>query len=54
LIERAEKNEKKLALDNQILSEMAKNAGWFVIYLFEVDGNYTKVFFKMKSQSTNH
>lgn len=56
LIERAEKNEKKLALDNQIFIRDGEKC-WLVkisdIYLFEVDGNYTKVFFQNEKATIN-
>ena len=56
LIERAEKNEKKLALDNQIFIRDGEKC-WLVkisdIYLFEVDGNYTKVFFQNEKAIIN-
>jgi hypothetical protein len=52
LIERAEKNEKKLALDNQILSEMAKNAGWLKFSDICLKSMViTPKFFKMKSHN---
>ena len=56
MIERAEKNEKKLALDNQIFIRDGEKC-WLVkisdIYLFEVDGNYTKVFFQNEKATIN-
>ena len=56
LIESAEKNEKKLALDNQIFIRDGEKC-WLVkisdIYLFEVDGNYTKVFFQNEKAIIN-
>lgn len=56
LIEKAEKSEKKLALDNQIFIRDGEKC-WLVkisdIYLFEVDGNYTKVFFQNEKAIIN-
>ncbi|WDO11724.1 LytTR family DNA-binding domain-containing protein [Flavobacterium sp. WW92] len=49
LIEKEEKNSKKLTLNNQIFLRDGEKC-WLVkiadIYLFEVDGNYTKIFFQ--------
>lgn len=60
LIEKEEKNSKKLTLSNQIFLRDGEKC-WLVkiadIYLFEVDGNYTKIFFQdekaMISKSLN-
>lgn len=49
LTEKEEKNNKKLTLNNQIFIRDGDKC-WLVkiadIYLFEVDGNYTKIFFQ--------
>lgn len=49
LTEKEERNSKKLTLDNQIFLRDGEKC-WLVkisdIYLFEVDGNYTKIFFQ--------
>jgi len=49
LTEKEEKNNKKLTLSNQIFIRDGEKC-WLVkiadIYLFEVDGNYTKIFFQ--------
>ena len=49
LEEKEEKNNKKLTLNNQIFLRDGEKC-WLVkisgIYLFEVDGNYTKIFFQ--------
>lgn len=49
LTEKEEKNSKKLTLSNQIFIRDGEKC-WLVkiadIYLFEVDGNYTKIFFQ--------
>ncbi|MCI9846570.1 LytR/AlgR family response regulator transcription factor [Flavobacterium pectinovorum] len=49
LIEKEEKNSKKLTLSNQIFIRDGEKC-WLVkifdIFLFEVDGNYTKIFFQ--------
>lgn len=49
LIEKEEKNSKKLTLNNQIFLRDGEKC-WLVkiadMYLFEVDGNYTKIFFQ--------
>lgn len=56
LTERAEKNNKKLTLNNQIFIRDGEKC-WLVkisdIYLFEVDGNYTKVFFQNEKAIIN-
>lgn len=49
LVEKEERNSKKLTLNNQIFLRDGEKC-WLVkisdIYLFEVDGNYTKIFFQ--------
>ncbi|MBP4137893.1 LytR/AlgR family response regulator transcription factor [Flavobacterium geliluteum] len=49
LIEKVEQNSKKLTLNNQIFIRDGEKC-WLVkiadIFLFEVDGNYTKIFFQ--------
>ncbi|WP_264529856.1 LytR/AlgR family response regulator transcription factor [Flavobacterium sp. N502540] len=61
LIEKEEKNNKKLTLNNQIFIRDGEKC-WLVkiadIFLFEVDGNYTKIFFQNEkailNKSLNH
>ncbi|BFM44680.1 LytTR family DNA-binding domain-containing protein [Flavobacterium sp. CFS9] len=61
LIEKEEKSNKKLTLNNQIFIRDGEKC-WLVkiadIFLFEVDGNYTKVFFQdekaVLNKSLNH
>jgi two-component system, LytTR family, response regulator len=56
LIEKEEKNDKKLSLISQIFIKDGEKC-WLVkisdIYLFEVDGNYTKVFFNNEKAIIN-
>ncbi len=56
LIEKTAQNDKKLNLNNQIFIKDGEKC-WLVkisdIFLFEVDGNYTKVFFKDQKAITN-
>ena len=56
LIEKEEKNDKKLNLTSQIFIKDGEKC-WLVkisdIYLFEVDGNYTKVFFNNEKAIIN-
>jgi two-component system, LytTR family, response regulator len=56
LIEKEEKNDKKLNLSSQIFIKDGEKC-WLVkisdIYLFEVDGNYTKVFFNNEKAIIN-
>jgi two-component system, LytTR family, response regulator len=56
LVERQEKNDKKLSLSSQIFIKDGEKC-WLVkisdIYLFEVDGNYTKVFFNNEKAIIN-
>lgn len=55
-IEKEEKNDKKLNLTSQIFIKDREKC-WLVkisdIYLFEVDGNYTKVFFNNEKATIN-
>lgn len=61
LIEKEEKNNKKLTLNNQIFIRDGEKC-WLVkiadIFLFEVDGNYTRIFFQdekaVLNKSLNH
>jgi two-component system LytT family response regulator len=54
--EKSEKDDKKLSLSNQIFIKDGEKC-WLVkisdIYLFEVDGNYTKVFFNNEKAIIN-
>jgi two-component system, LytTR family, response regulator len=56
LVEKQEKNDKKLRLSSQIFIKDGETC-WLVkisdIYLFEVDGNYTKVFFNNEKAIIN-
>ena len=56
LVEKQESNDKKLTLSNQIFIKDGEKC-WLVkisdIYLFEVDGNYTKVFFNNEKAIIN-
>ncbi len=56
LVEKEEKNDKKLNLTSQIFIKDGEKC-WLVkisdIYLFEVDGNYTKVFFNNEKAIIN-
>ncbi|MDL2144660.1 MULTISPECIES: LytTR family DNA-binding domain-containing protein [Flavobacterium] len=61
LVEKEEKNNKKLTLNNQIFIRDGEKC-WLVkiadIFLFEVDGNYTRIFFQdekaVLNKSLNH